>query len=90
MGYFRGFQRNFVNGLALTGVGHGGIDLSSRNVLVAEDMLDGIDAGASLNLQRAQCMAAAMIGNMLGDASLLQPVLQWGLGQTVVETQPRC
>ena len=31
-------------------------------------------------------MAAAMIGYMLGDASLLQPVLQWGLGQTVVET----
>ena len=31
-------------------------------------------------------MAGAMIGYMLGDASLLQPVLQWGLGQTVVET----
>ena len=27
-----------------------------------------------------------MIGYMFGDASLLQPVLQWGLGQTVVET----
>ena len=30
-------------------------------------------------------MAAAMIGYMLGDASLLQPVLQRGLGEAVIE-----
>lgn len=50
LGDFRGLQRNPVNGLALAGVGHGGINLCSGDVLVAEDMLDGIDAGASLNL----------------------------------------
>jgi len=50
LGDFRGLQSDFVNGLALAGVGHGGIDLSRGDVLVAEDVLDGIDAGAGLNL----------------------------------------
>ena len=52
---------------------------------MAKDMLDGIDAGAGLDLQRAQGMTATMVGYMLGDARLLQPVLQRGLGETVVE-----
>ena len=60
MGDFRGFQRNLVNGLALALVGHRGIDLSGSDVLMAKDVLDGIDAGACLDLQRAQCMAAGV------------------------------
>ena len=50
LGDFRGFQRDLVNGLALAGVGHGGVDLGRGDVLVAKDMLDGIDAGAGLRL----------------------------------------
>ena len=50
LGDFRRLQRDFVDGLALAGVGHRGIDLGRGDVLVTEDMLDGIDAGASLNL----------------------------------------
>ena len=85
LGDFSGFQRNLVNGLALALVGHRGINLGGGDVLMAKDVLDGIDAGACLHLQGSQCMAAAMVGYMLGDARLLQPVLQRGLGQTVVE-----
>ena len=50
LGDFRGFQGDFVNGLALAGVSHRGVDLGRGDVLVTEDMLDGIDAGACLNL----------------------------------------
>ena len=60
LGDFCGFQRNLVYGLALALVGHCGIDLGGGDILVAKDMLDGIDAGASLHLQRAQGMAGAM------------------------------
>ena len=47
---FGGFQCNLVYGLALALVGHSGIDLCRRDVLVAKDMLDGIDTRASLDL----------------------------------------
>ena len=53
-------QRNPVNGLALALVCHRGIDLRRGHVLVAENMLDGIDAGAGLDLQRAESVAAAV------------------------------
>ena len=50
LGDFCGFQGNLVNRLALALVSHRGIDLCRGDVLVAKDMLDGINAGASLNL----------------------------------------
>ena len=50
LGDFGRFQGNLVNGLAFALVGHRGIDLGRGDVLVAKDMLDGINAGASLNL----------------------------------------
>jgi len=78
-------QRNPVNGLALRLIGHRGIDLRGRNILMAEDMLDGIDTGACLNLQRAECVAAAVVAQVLGYACRLQPVLQRALRQAVVE-----
>ena len=48
-------------------------------------MLDGIDAGAGLDLQRAEGVAAAVVAQVLGDARLLQPVLQRALRQAVVK-----
>ena len=60
MSDFGRLQRNLVNGLTLALVGHRSIYLSGSDVLVGKDMLDGIDAGASLDLQGSQCMAAAM------------------------------
>ena len=49
-GNFDRLQRYLVNGLALRLVGHSGIDLGGGDVLVAQHMLDGIDAGASLDV----------------------------------------
>ena len=43
-------QRYLVHGLALALVGHSGIDLCSRDILVTEHVLDGIDTGACLDL----------------------------------------
>ena len=44
------FERNAVDGLSLGVVGHRRIDLSCRDVLVAEHVLDGIDTCASIHL----------------------------------------
>ena len=85
LGDFGRFQGNLVNGLAFALVGHRSIDLCRGDILMAKDMLDGIDAGAGLHLQGSQCMTATVVGYVLGDARLIQPVLQRGLGETVVE-----
>ena len=44
------FERDAVDGLSLGVVGHRRVNLSRRDVLVAEHVLDGIDARASINL----------------------------------------
>lgn len=44
------FERDAVDGLALGVVGHRRIDLSCRDVLVAEHVLDGIDTCACIHL----------------------------------------
>ena len=50
LGDFGRFQGNLVNGLAFALVGHRSIDLCRGDILMAKDMLDGIDAGAGLRL----------------------------------------
>ena len=78
-------QRDAVDRLALALISHVSINLSGFHVLVSEHVLDGIDTCSCINLQGAESMTGAVEGDVLGDTSSLQPVLQGGARHLVLE-----
>ena len=66
-----------IGSLLLAGVHNVGIDLSSLDVGMPEHILDDIDVGTHFELERSIRMPEAMKGDVLLDASRLNPFLQW-------------
>ena len=54
-----------------------GVDLSCLDVGMPEHILDDIDVGTHFELERSIRMPEAMEGDVLLDASRLNPFLQW-------------
>ena len=64
-------QCDAVHALSLALVSHVRIDLCGLNVLVTEHVLNGVDSCTSINLQRAESVAYAVEGDVLGNACSL-------------------
>lgn len=62
-------QRDAVHRLALGLVVHHRVNLCRGDILVAEDILYGIQTGALLHLYRTECVTAAVIAQMLSSAN---------------------
>lgn len=65
-----------LGGLAFLGVGELGVDGGGAHVGVAEHPGDGVDVGASFDLQSGIGVAEAVEGDVAFDARSLDPFLQ--------------
>ena len=78
-------QRNAANRSTLLCIGNLGINLCRCYILVAEITLHYGNTCPCVQLETGKAVTRAMIGDMLGDPCIFQPIFQWCLCHGILE-----